>query len=109
MPRYVDAELLFFIALSIQSNEIQIIASGKLQQRTGSGDQRGRLIVLTVGGADSPIQLGNVQSCSETRADRVLSDVSGEMSRTQACRQGEPGNGLELIVDEQSCQAAGRT
>ena len=47
-----DAELMLFVALAVQRNESQIVGVGKLQQRTGRGDERRRLVVVAVEGAE---------------------------------------------------------
>ncbi len=56
-----DAELVFFIPLSVQRKKAETVVGDKLQQRAGRGDQRRRLVVVAIESAEDPAQAGNRQ------------------------------------------------
>src|ERR1035437_4409448 len=69
-----DAELMFFVALTV---ERQKLAAGRLTQRlqrTGNGFDGRRLIVVSVEGAECPAQARNAKGCAEAWADGGLGD-----------------------------------
>ena len=102
-----DAELIFFIALAMQRNKSQCCWLGKLQQRTGGGDQRRRLVVVSVEAAQSPVETRNSEGRAEARTDCALGNAAAEARGTHSHRQRQPGRDLEFVVDEERDQAAG--
>ena len=66
----------FFVAFSVEGDEIQIVVVGELQERARGGDQRRRLIVMAVGGAECPVQARHIERDAEARADGVFRDAS---------------------------------
>ena len=107
--RNCDAELEFLVALSAKCGESAIVLVAQIDQRSGGGDQRRRLIVVTVESAEGPVQARDGEGCAEARADRVFSEsvVARKVRRAHACREGQPGKRLELVVEEKGRETAG--
>ena len=100
------AGVMFFVALAVEFDEPDAIGIGKLEQRTRGGDKRGGLVVMAVESAEGPVEMWHVESNAEAGADRTLRDSAREVCRPHSGGQREPGNGRELVVDEECRQAA---
>ena len=101
-------ELMFFVALTLKRDETAIVGSAEIKQRTGNGNQRWRLIIVAVKGAEGPVEVRNVQSDTEARADRGLSKSSGKVGWPHACGKHQPGSGFEFVIQGVSYDAARR-
>src|ERR1700690_2063292 len=72
------AELMFFVALAVERDEPQAVGVGKLQQRAGGGDERRRLVVVSVEGAEGPFEMGHGERGAEARADGAFGNAARE-------------------------------
>lgn len=99
-----DAKLVLFIAFSVEWNEAQILIVGGLQERTGNGQQRRRLVEMSVKSAENPVQLRNPQGSADARAGGILDHAAGEVCLAEAGIQVEPGCGLELFFGVDGCE-----
>src|ERR1700674_1063419 len=102
-----DSELMLFVALSLKGEETTIVHRAKLLQGTSNCEERRRLVVVAVEGAEGPIQAGDIQRCAETRTDRVLRHSAAEMRGAHPRGKRQPGNWFEFVVDEESFQTTG--
>ncbi len=106
-----DAELMFFVALAVQGDEAKPLLLGVVDQRgAGDGFDRRGLVVVSVEGAEGPVQLRDGDGGAETRADGGSSlrgnrgdrEVAlGEARGAHSGGECEPGKRLELVVDEE--------
>ena len=92
-----NAELVLFIAFAVERNEAQVLIVGGLQKRAGNGQQRRRLVKMTIKGAENPVEPGNPQRSANARAGSILNHSAGEMCLAETSIQAEPGCGLELF------------
>src|ERR1035441_4112768 len=76
-----DAELMLFVALAMERNESATTCRAQISQRPGSGEQRRRLIVVTVEGAEGPAKSGNGDRSAKARTDGALRDTAAEIGR----------------------------
>src|SRR5260370_23257505 len=67
-----DAELVFFIPLAVERNEIQVLAVDKSQQWAGNRKQRRRLVKVTIETTEDPIQAGNLHRYSDAWTGGIL-------------------------------------
>ena len=102
-----DSELMLFVALSLKREEPTTVRSTKLLQRASDCEERRRLVVVAVEGAEGPIQEGDIQRCAETRTDGVLRHSAAEVRGAHSRGKRQPGNWFEFVVDEESFQTAG--
>src|SRR6202790_3849266 len=102
-----DSELMLFVALSLKREEPTTVRSTKLLQRAPNCEERRRLIVVAVEGAEGPIQAGDIQRCAETRTDGVLRHSAAEVRGAHSRGKRQPGHWFEFVVDEESFQTAG--
>ena len=113
-----DAELMFFVAFTVQRDEAQALLSGVLEKsRAGNGLDRRRLVVVSVEGAECPANFRNGDGGAEARADGGLGDgrsgASGKIAFREprgprACGECEPGKGFEFVVEVEGFQMGGR-
>src|SRR4030081_3448045 len=101
-----DSELMLFVALSLKREEPTTVRSTKLLQRASNCEERRRLVVVAVEGAESPIQAGDIQRCAETRTDGVPRHPAAEGRGAHSRCKRQPVNWFEFVVDEESFQAA---
>ena len=67
-----DSELMFFVSLAVEFDKSEIVGGGKLQQRAGGRDERGRLVVMAVEGAEGPVEARDVEGNAEAGADGIF-------------------------------------
>src|SRR5260370_11361976 len=79
-----DAKLVLFVAFTVQRNEAQVLIVGGLQQRTGNGDQRRRLVEMPIKSTHNPVQFGNPQRCPNAWAGGILNRAAGKMCLPEA-------------------------
>src|ERR1039457_3786267 len=88
------AELMFFIALAVESDESQVAGLCERQQRARSRNKRRSLIVVAVESAEGPVEMGYVESEAEARADRALGNSAGEVRGRMPAVSVSQGTGL---------------
>src|SRR5882672_3602796 len=108
VKRNSDAKLVLFIAFTVERNEAQILIVSGLQQRTGNGQQRRRLVEMSVEGAEDPVQFGNPQRGADARTGGILNHAAGKMRLAETSIQAEPGCGLELFLGVNGCERSVR-
>src|SRR5882762_5300456 len=104
MKRNGDAKLVLFIAFTVERNEAQVLIVGGLQERTGNGQQRRRLVEMAIKGAKDPVQFGNPQRSADARTGGILNDAAGKMRLAKAGIYREPRCRLELLLRIDRCQ-----
>src|SRR4029077_133438 len=97
-----DSKLMLFVALSLKGEETTIVRGAKLLQRAPDCEERRRLVVVAVEGAERPIQAGDIQRSAKTRSDGVLGHPAAEVRGAHARGKRQPGNWFEFVVDEES-------
>src|SRR6267378_3122176 len=99
-----DAKLVLFIAFSVERNEAQILIACGFEERTGNGQQRRRLVEMSVEGAENPVNLGNPKGSAGARAGGILDHVAREVRLAETGIQAEPGCRLELFFGVDGCE-----
>ncbi len=74
-----DTELMLLVALTPQRKEATIVRCAEPFQRASNREQWRRLVVVSVEGAERPIQAGKIHRCAEARADRVFRIAAAEV------------------------------
>jgi hypothetical protein len=98
-----DAELMFFVALAVQRDKSKIVLIDELNERTGGGKERRRLIVMAVKGTEGPFKVRNDQCCAEARAGGRFADSAGKM-----CWPNPGGEGQEVTLNLSSTKKEAR-
>src|SRR6266700_8202536 len=90
----------------MQRNKSEIVISHELQEWTSGGGQWGWLIVMAIGSAVHPVDLRNAECRPKTRADGVLGHRARKIGGAKPCRQREPRDRFEFVIDKEGCDAA---
>ena len=97
------SKLRFLVPLTAQGNKAEILAIHEVHDGAGGGQQRRRLIKLSVERPEYPIEARHARSYAKPRIRRVFHHVSGKMCLANACIQGQPGCCAKLLFGKQ-CQ-----
>src|ERR1700752_994847 len=84
------AELMLFVAFAAKRNEPAIVRGAELEQGTGDGNQRRRLIIVAVKGAEGPVDPRNAHGSSEGGANGALRKSAREVGGAQAGGKSQP-------------------
>src|SRR6266403_4120974 len=98
MKRNGDAKLVLFIAFTVERNEAQVLIVGGLQERTGNGQQRRRLVEMAIKGAENPVQFGNPQRSADAGAGCILNHAAGKVRLPETSIQAKPWCCFELLL-----------
>src|SRR5579872_6396093 len=83
-------KLMFFVALALEQNKSQAVGIGKLQERTGGCNQGRGLVIVAVEGAESPIEMRDIEGNAKARTDCIFGNTARKVGGAHTCRQREP-------------------
>src|SRR5690348_4533827 len=100
---------MLLIALALKRDETQVAGLDELQQRSGSRDQRRRLIKMPVEAVQHPIQFRDAQRRADSRTGSVFANArarggvgrtAGKMRLAHAAHESEPWSCAKFVLDE---------
>src|SRR5207245_2147354 len=92
-------KLVLFVAFSPQGQESEALIESELQEGSGDGGERRRLVVPPVEPVEGPPQVRDPDRPPDTGARRVLVDRSREVREPHPCRQREPLRSPVLVFE----------
>src|SRR2546427_10119922 len=95
---------MFLVTLAAKRDRAEPLRDCEIEQRTGDGRKRWRLVIFAPEPAQHPIQMRDANRSPEPRARRVLRDPAAKMRETRPSRQREPRQRFVLIFQEERLQ-----
>ena len=100
----LDAELMLFVAFTVERGEAGAGAEGEVLEAAGAvgdggggtaeGEQRWRLVEATVEAAEDPVESGEAQGYAEAWVGFVFGELALKVGLAEASDEGEPGGEL---------------
>src|SRR6516165_1515096 len=103
-----DSVFILFVTLAFQGQERHSLIGCNLQQRTGHGIQRWRLVVARISSAQYPVDARQFDRNTKSRISCIFGNDSREMRVAQPSGKRKPRGRFELVFREERGEAAGR-